>query len=251
VILDKFKLDGRVALVTGGGRGIGREIARCFIEAGARTIIAEVDSATGEATAKEFGPLAHFLELDVSKSASVDEAAVKVMSEYGQIDILVNNAAICINSDAADTTDATWRRQMDINLDGVFYCCRAFGRHMISRGSGSIVNISSTAAVIDIRPQHHIAYSAAKAGVAQLSRVLASEWARHGVRVNAVLPGYTKTAMPLGAGKELISKWMEMIPMGRWLEPAEIAASVFFLASDAASGVTGHLMVVDGGYTVW
>jgi NAD(P)-dependent dehydrogenase (short-subunit alcohol dehydrogenase family) len=251
VILDKFKLDGRVALVTGGGRGIGREIARCFIEAGARTVIAEVDTATGAATAKELGPLAHFVELDVSRSASVDEAAAKVLSDHGPIDILVNNAAICINSDAADTSDATWRRQMDINLDGVFYCCRAFGRQMIAKGSGSIVNISSTAAVIDIRPQHHIAYSAAKAGVAQLSRVLASEWAPRGVRVNAVLPGYTKTAMPLGAGEELISKWMEMIPMGRWLEPAEIAASVFFLASDAASGVTGHLMVVDGGYTVW
>lgn len=251
MILDKFKLDGRVALVTGGGRGIGREIARCFIEAGARTVIAEVDTATGAATAKELGPLAHFVELDVSQSASVDVAAAKVLSDHGPIDILVNNAAICINSDAADTSDAIWRRQMDINLDGVFYCCRAFGRQMIAKGSGSIVNISSTAAVIDIRPQHHIAYSAAKAGVAQLSRVLASEWARHGVRVNAVLPGYTKTAMPLGAGEELISKWMEMIPMGRWLEPAEIAASVFFLASDAASGVTGHLMVVDGGYTVW
>jgi NAD(P)-dependent dehydrogenase (short-subunit alcohol dehydrogenase family) len=251
MFLDKFKLDGRVALVTGGGRGIGREIVRCLIEAGAKTIIAEVDAATGEATAKEFGRLAHFIHLDVSQSANVDQAAATVLSEHGPVDILVNNAAICINSDAADTSDDTWRRQMTVNLDAVFYCCRAFGRNMIARRSGSIVNISSTAAVIDIRPQHHVAYSAAKAGVAQLSRVLASEWAQYGVRVNAVLPGYTNTVMPLGAGKELVSKWLEMIPMGRMLDPAEIAASVFFLASDAASGVTGHLMVVDGGYTVW
>jgi len=251
MFLDKFKLDGRIAVVTGGGRGIGREIARCLVEAGARTLVAEVNSATGAATAKELGPLARFIELDVSQSASVEQAAAKVVSEHGRVDILINNAGVCINSDAADTTDDIWRRQMAVNLDGVFQCCRAFGRHMLARASGSIVNISSTAAVIDIRPQHHVAYSTAKAGVAQLSRVLASEWARHGVRVNAVLPGYTNTAMPLGAGKELVSKWLEMIPMGRMLEPAEIAAAVLFLASDAASGVTGHLMVVDGGYTVW
>lgn len=251
MLLDRFRLDGRVAVVTGGGRGIGLEIARGFVDAGANVVIAEVDPETGAAAAAQLGGKASFVRIDVSDSGNVDDAVGQVIGQNGKVDILVNNAGICINADATETSDEVWRRQMSINLDGVFYCCRSFGRHMVERGRGSIVNISSTAAVIDIRPQHHIGYSTSKAGVSQLSRVLASEWAKNGVRVNAVLPGYTATAMPLSAGKELVDSWLEMIPMGRMLDPTEIASSVLFLASDAASGITGHLLVADGGYTVW
>lgn len=251
MFFDKLSLKGRVALVTGGGRGIGRCIAGFLVEAGALTLIAEIDPATGEAAAKELGSLSRSVQLDVADSEAVTRIAEQVSSAYGSLDVLVNNAGVCVNADAAEFLDAIWRRQMQVNLDGVFHCCRAFGRDMLRRGTGSIVNISSIAGMIDIRPQHHLAYSTAKAGVAQLSRVLASEWARQGVRVNAVLPGYTNTAMPIGAGKELLPRWLEMIPMGRLLEPEEIASAVCFLASDAASGITGHLLVVDGGYTVW
>jgi len=251
MILDRFQLNSRVAVVTGGGRGIGFEIARGFVDAGAEVVIAEIDPETGGAAAEQLGPKASFVQVDVSDSRSVENAVASIIGTHHKIDILVNNAGICINSDAADTSDEVWRRQMSINLDGVFYCCRAFGGQMVQRGRGSIVNISSTAAFIDVRPQHHIGYSASKAGVAQLSRVLASEWAQNGVRVNAVLPGYTATAMPLAVGKELVDSWLQMIPMGRMLEPIEIATTVLFLASDAASGVTGHLLVADGGYTVW
>jgi NAD(P)-dependent dehydrogenase (short-subunit alcohol dehydrogenase family) len=249
--LDKFRLDGRIAVITGGGRGIGLAISRAFVEAGAQVIVAGLDVKNGAAAVERLGKAAEFVRLDVADSAGVDAAAAAIIQKHGKVDILINNAGICINADALDTSDEVWRRQMAVNLDGVFYCCRAFGRHMMKRASGSIVNISSTAGVIDVRPQHHIAYSASKAGVSQISRVLASELARHGIRVNAVLPGYVATDMTLSASKEFMEAWTKMIPLGRMLDPEEVAPSALFLASDAASGITGHLLVVDGGYTVW
>ncbi|NGO55931.1 SDR family NAD(P)-dependent oxidoreductase [Allomesorhizobium camelthorni] len=248
---DKFRLDGRIVVVSGAGRGIGIEVARYMVNAGARIIIAEIDRQTGEDAASELGPMAEFVPLDVADRVAVDSAAEKILARHGRVDVLVNNAAICIDSNAEETSDEVWRRQMSVDLDGVFYCCRAFGRKMIEEKAGSIINISSIAAFVGLRPQNHVAYSVAKAGVAQLSRVLASEWARHCVRVNSILPGYTKTPMPLGVGDDLVSKWLEMIPMGRILDPEEIAGAALFLASDASSGITGHLLVVDGGYTIW
>jgi NAD(P)-dependent dehydrogenase (short-subunit alcohol dehydrogenase family) len=247
---EKFRLDGRVAVVTGGGRGIGLAIAEAFVDAGSRTVIAEIDRSLGHAAVDRLGPSAEFIELDVARSADVGKAAAAVVARHGRVDVLVNNAGICLTADAVDTSDEIWRRQLAVNLDGVFFCCREFGRYMIRARRGSIVNVSSIAGVIDVRPQNHVGYDASKAAIVQMARALASEWAIHGVRVNAIAPGYVATTMPqMEPGR--MEAWLSMIPIGRMIEPNEIAAAVLFLASDAASAVTGHLLLADGGYTVW
>ena len=254
--IERFRLDDRIAVVTGGGRGIGFAISSALAEAGATVIIAEINAETGNAAAEKLqqaGHKAEFLQLNVADSASVRAAAEELIQRHERIDVLVNNAGICINAGALETTDEIWDKQMAVNQSGLFYCCREFGRYMVERGSGSIVNLSSIAAVIDIRPQHHIAYSATKAAVTQMTKVLASEWASHGVRVNALGPGYVATDMPMAGGKnqELLNTWLSYIPIGRMIEPDEVAAAALFLASDASSSVTGHLLMTDGGYTVW
>jgi NAD(P)-dependent dehydrogenase (short-subunit alcohol dehydrogenase family) len=254
--LDRFKLDGRLAVVTGGGKGIGFAIAQALLGAGARIVIAEIDEPTGRAAAETLRRegTADFVRLDVADPGAVRDVAGRIATEHGVPHILINNAGICLNAGALDTTDALWRRQMAINLDGLFYCCREFGRGMVAEGRGAIVNLASMAGVIDVRPQHHIAYSASKAAVAQVSRVLASEWARSGVRVNAIGPGYVATEMPLAATKDdpgMLDQWMSMVPRGTFIQPDEVASAVLFLASDAASAVTGHLLMADAGYTIW
>jgi NAD(P)-dependent dehydrogenase (short-subunit alcohol dehydrogenase family) len=247
---DQFRLDGRVAVVTGAGRGIGLAIAETFVAAGARTIVAEIDPSLGRAAVERLGSLAELAELDVARSAAVKQVADDLVARHGRVDVLVNNAGICLTSDALDTTDELWRQQMSVNLDGVFFCCREFGRHMVRARRGSIVNVSSIAGVIDVRPQKHVGYDTSKAGVIQIARALASEWAPYGIRVNAIAPGYVATTMPqVQPGR--METWMSLVPIGRMLQPSEIAAAVLFLASDAASSVTGHLLLADGGYTVW
>lgn len=251
MVLGVFSLKDRVAVVTGGGRGIGYAVAEVFVQAGAKVVIAEINAASGQAAAERLGSTVDFIALDVTRSDQVATVAADVLRRHGQVDVLINNAGICLNAGALDTTDDIWRRQLQVNLDGVFFCCREFGRDMVRRRRGSIVNLSSIAAVIDVRPQHHIAYSDSKAAVAQVSRVLASEWAEAGVRVNAIGPGYVATEMPLAAGAELLDVWKTQIPIGRMIEPEEIASAILFLASDAASAVTGHLLMADGGFTAW
>ena len=251
--MKRFDVAGRSVIVTGAARGIGRAIASTFVEAGAHVTLADIDSATGARAALDLGERAMFRTLDVSDSAAVSTFVADIVATDGVPDILVNNAGICLNAAALETTDDLWHRQMGVTLHGVFYLSREFGRHMIARGRGNIVNISSITAQIDIRPQHHIAYSVSKAGVSQMTRVLGAEWAKTGVRVNAVAPGYVATEMPLAAGSNsgLLDTWLADIPIGRLLEPEEIATAVHFLASDASSAMTGHVLMADGGYTVW
>jgi NAD(P)-dependent dehydrogenase (short-subunit alcohol dehydrogenase family) len=250
MILERFSLAGKTAVITGAGRGIGFAIAHAFAEAGAKIIIADRDAVLGMQAAVTLGAAAEFAALDVSDSASVRAVSADLHRRHHRIDILVNNAAICEIVDALATTDDIWRRHMAVNLDGLFYCCREFGRQMVAAQQGAIVNIVSIGALIEPRLQHHIAYGASKAGVAQMTRSLAVEWASSGVRVNAVAPGYTATELALTAGHELIQSWLPHIPLGRLMEPAEIAAAVLFFASAASSGLTGAMLAVDGGYTV-
>lgn len=253
--LERFSLKDRVAVVTGAGRGIGLEIARALAEAGATVIIAEIIEKAGREAAQslaEAGRKADFYLLDVTDSAMVDRAANDIFEKYGKIDILVNNAGYANNIKAEDYSDEEYYKLMRINLDGVMFCCRAFGRLMLARG-GSIVNIGSMSGIIVNKPQPQVPYNASKAAVHMLTKSLACEWANSGVRVNAVAPGYINTEMTLRGRKnaEWNACWLEMTPMGRCGEPWEVASAVLFLASDAASYITGSVLSVDGGYTAW
>ena len=254
--LEQMKMTGKVAVVTGAGRGIGFEIARALGAAGAAVVIAELNETTGRAAADtltELGTQAEFLQVDVTDSAAVNRAASEVISKHGRVEVLVNNAGTADNPSALECSDETYRRLMTLNLDAVFFCCREFGRYMTAAGRGAIVNIGSMSGIIANRPQPQAHYNTSKAGVHMLTKSLACEWAQMGVRVNAVAPGYIATEMTLrGRSKpEWFGCWTDMTPMGRCGEPKEVASAVLFLASDAASYITGSVLSVDGGYTAW
>jgi len=249
-------LSGRVAIVTGAGRGIGRAVAATLGAAGAAVGVAEFQEDSGRASAQalaEAGVDSAYLHVDVRDPGSVRAMVESALERFGRIDILVNNAGVATNTPAEDISDEEWLQVMNVNLNGVFWCCREVGRHMLARGSGAIVNMASMSGVIANAPQPQSHYNASKAGVILLTKSLAGEWARRGVRVNAVSPGYIGTEMTkLGMGNaDWYRVWLDMTPMGRVGEPDEIARAVWFLASDAASFATGTNLVIDGGYTSW
>jgi NAD(P)-dependent dehydrogenase (short-subunit alcohol dehydrogenase family) len=255
--LEKLRLDGRVAVITGGGRNIGLACGQALAEAGATVVIADLDpalAAEGAAAIVATGGKADSVAIDVTKSASVDAAAAEVKAKHGRVDVLVCCAGICKSEvKAEDMSDSIWQLHMDINLNGVFYACRAFGSIMLAQGSGSIVNIGSMSAEIVNKPQEQAAYNASKAAVHHLTKSLAAEWATRGVRVNAVAPTYIETTLTRFGmeNPKLYPHWIENTPMGRVGQPHEVASMVQFLASDAASLMTGSVVLVDGGYTCW
>lgn len=255
--LEKLRLDGRIATVTGGGRNIGLACGMALAEAGATVVVADLDAALAAAGAKaiaDAGYKSDSVVLDVTDSASVDAAAAAVQSRHGRADILVCNAGIAISEvKAEDTSDDHWLKHIDINLNGVFRCCRAFGRIMLAQGGGAIVNIGSMSGFIVNKPQEQSFYNASKAGVHHLTKSLAAEWATRGVRVNAVAPTYIETTLTRFGmdNPKLYPHWLNMTPMDRVGQPEEIASVVHFLASDAASLLTGSIVLADGGYTCW
>ena len=256
MILDRFKLDGRVAVVTGAARGIGFQVARALGEAGARVVLTDLDAAGSTSAAESLlteGVEAIAMTLDVSDSHAVEVAADEVVTRFGYVDILVNNAGIGGLSPALEMSDTEWKRVIDVNTNAVFWCARAFGRHMVARRSGSIVNVGSMSGLIVNRGFSAAHYMVSKAGVHQITKALAVEWADIGVRVNAVAPGYTVTSQTdlLRNRPELHDMCIATTPMKRFAEPVEIAAAVLFLASDAASYCTGSVLSVDGGHTCW
>jgi NAD(P)-dependent dehydrogenase (short-subunit alcohol dehydrogenase family) len=256
VYLQKFDLSGKRALVTGGWRGIGLACAEALGEAGASVVIAGTSRegcAEGVATLAARGIRATSLIVDVTDSAAVDRAAAQLNDE-APVDILVNNAGIARGDiPAEDLDDERWLTVMNVNLNGTFWCARAFGRHMLARRSGTIVNVGSISGEIVNRPQNQSHYNASKAAVHHLTRSLAAEWADRGVRVNAVAPTYIDTPMNQFVKSETAKyeTWLAMTPMHRMGQVDEIASVVLFLASDAASLLTGSIILADGGYTSW
>jgi NAD(P)-dependent dehydrogenase (short-subunit alcohol dehydrogenase family) len=255
--LEKLRLDGRMAVVTGGGRAIGLACVEALSEAGARVVIADYDPAVaeeGRAAMEAKGYKVETVRMDVTDSRRVEEVADQLVRDHGQVDILVNNAGIARSETPAEkVADEHWLNVVDVNLNGTFWCCRAFGRYMLDAGRGAIVNIGSMSGFIVNKPQEQAYYNASKAAVHHLTKSLAAEWGARGVRVNAVAPTYINT--PLNAfvksNPAMYDAWIGGTPMARLGEVEEIASVVLFLASDAASLLTGSIVLADGGYTCW
>jgi len=255
--LEKFRLGGKTAIVTGGGQGIGLACVEALAEAGARVVIADRDVKVAEAGRAEMKKKGHEIELvdmDVTDSKRVSDVADQMTSRYGKVDILVNNAGIARSETPAETVaDEHWLDVIDVNLNGTFWCCRAFGKHMLRAKAGTIVNVGSMSGFIVNKPQEQCYYNASKAAVHHLTKSLAAEWGARGVRVNAVAPTYIET--PLNAfvksNAKMYDAWIGGTPMARMGQVEEIASVVLFLASEAASLMTGSIVLVDGGYTCW
>jgi NAD(P)-dependent dehydrogenase (short-subunit alcohol dehydrogenase family) len=253
-VLDKFRLDDKVALVTGGSRGIGAALAVALAEAGAHVAITARDPALADQAAqrlKATGRRVVTLDTDVTLPDQVDAAVDQVSNELGPIDILVNNAGISIDANALEMTNKQWHSVLDVNLDGVWYCSQAVGRQMVARGTGTIVNVGSMSAMIVNRARWQAAYLASKAAVHQLTKALAAEWAPFGLRVNALAPGYILTeSSPLDQPQ--YQPWcVEPAAMKRYGLPEELGPATVFLASEASSFMTGSVVVIDGGFTLF
>ncbi len=252
----KYDLSGRIAVITGGAGSIGLASAHALAECGAAIVIGdirEVEGGDAVRALREAGHAAEFFQLDVTQSDEVDRFAQAVAERHGRVDIVVTSTGISYTTPAAEITDSEWAEVRGVNLDGVFYTNRAFGKIMLERGAGSIVNIGSCAGLIANRPQTHAHYSAAKAVVHMMSRSLAGEWAAKGVRVNALVNAHIETPMTRADidDSENYAIWIGNSPMNRVGQPHEVASCVLFLASDAASLITGSLLIADAGYTVW
>lgn len=253
----QFDLTAEVAVVTGGASGIGLEAAKALGTCGANIVLLDMN-ADGLNAAAETLKAAGVASvdgrvLDVTDPQAVEAMATAIVAECGQVDILVNSAGIARLNSALDTPDEEWRLVMDVNVNGVYWASRAFGRSMVARNKGSIVNLGSMSGLIINRPQTAPSYMASKGAVHMMTKALAVEWATSGVRVNALAPGYVGTEMTLKMRErpELFNTWIDMTPMGRLGTPQEIASAILFLASPASSYVTGAILSIDGGYTAW
>ena len=253
-VREAFDLSGKVAVVTGGNTGLGEAFARALAEMGAKVALAARTRKRSEAVATEIeasGGEAMAVDLDVKEPDQVERMLGEVTERSGPVDILVNNAGVCYHRPAAEVPREEWLDTFEVNVHGLWYCAQTVGKQMIERGGGVIINIGSISAMIVNRPQWQPAYNASKAAVHQLTKSLAAEWAPYNVRVNALAPGYVKTAMAPVDRPEFRRHWIEDAPMKRFAMPEELGPSLVYVASDASSFMTGSVLVVDGGYTLW
>ncbi|KAK9383132.1 uncharacterized protein V2V93DRAFT_364335 [Kockiozyma suomiensis] len=254
-ILDSFRLDGKIAVVTGGARGLGFSMAEGLCGAGLSGIaILDLQTDLGDSACEqlssEFGVKAHFYRLDVRDEVAVQDAMDSVVREFGKIDILVCSAGVADLVHAEDYSPAKFRRVIDINLNGSFVCAQAAGKHMIAGANGgSIIFIGSMSGSIVNWPQPQSAYNASKAGVIHLMKSLSAEWAQHRIRCNSISPGYMDTPLNTAYESALFGEWKSRTPMGRLGQPQELAGAALWLASDAGSFCTGSDIRIDGGYT--
>jgi NAD(P)-dependent dehydrogenase (short-subunit alcohol dehydrogenase family) len=259
-VLDLFRLTGQVAVVTGAARGLGRQMALALAEAGADVAICDLLEENGQRTAEELAELgrrSYFGQVDVTRVDQVEAFVGQVIERLGKIDILVNNAGISSDGLALDEEpDDAWRRMIDTNLSSMFYFGKRVARHMIDRGEGGvIINMASINSLVisNIAPRHNVPYCVAKAGVAQLTRGMAADWAPYGIRANAIAPGTMLTAQTAASRKhpEIVERIIANAPMKRYGKEEEIKGLVVYLASPASSFMTGSLVVMDGGTTIW
>jgi len=252
--MKQFSLEGKVAIVTGSSRGIGRAIAEGLARAGAAVTVNGRDPDTTRSVATEItaaGGKSLAVPADVSSAADVERLIQTTVATFGHLDILVNNAGISPYFKPAETmTEAEWDDIMKVNLKGVFLCCQSAGRVMIRQKSGRIINMSSIGSKVAL--PRLVAYCSAKGAINQLTRVLAVEWASHGIRVNAIAPGYVDTDLTKGLSDnpKRLEPMLRQIPLGHLGIPADIVGAAIYLASDASSYVTGHILDVDGGWLV-
>jgi NAD(P)-dependent dehydrogenase (short-subunit alcohol dehydrogenase family) len=250
-----FDLRGRVAVVTGGGRGIGRAVAEALAAHGARVVVcgrkaSDLEQTVRASRTKSGGGEPFYVRMDVTSEADVTGAREEILARAGAIDILVNNAGIDPHYAALEkTSQQDWDDIVAVNLTGVFRCCRALGSAMLERQRGAIINISSIAGRVGVKRQ--VPYCATKGGVEQLTRALACDWAEHGIRVNAIAYGFIETDLTRAVltHPHIGPRYLARIPMGRFGQLSDVTGAVVFLASPAASYVTGHSLVVDGGWT--
>ncbi|PWD50209.1 2-deoxy-D-gluconate 3-dehydrogenase [Serinibacter arcticus] len=244
-----FDLHGRTALITGSGRGLGQGVALGLARAGADLVLVGRPGSQHETRAlvADLGRDVEVLELDVSDLDAVERVSARTLENH-QVDILVNNAGIIDRADSAEVGSADWHRVLDVNLTGLFFLCQQLGRPMVERGHGKIVSIAS---LLSFQGGLRVAsYTAAKHGVAGITKALANEWGPHGVQVNAIAPGYmaTDNTAPLREDPERSRSILERIPAGRWGTPQDVSGAAVFLSSSAADYVNGHVLVVDGGW---
>ncbi|OXB81536.1 UNVERIFIED_CONTAM: hypothetical protein H355_008384, partial [Colinus virginianus] len=254
-ILDRLRLDDKVAYVTGSGQGIGRAFAHALGEAGAKVAVVDLILEKAEAVACELnlkGIKSIALAADVSKPEDVQRIVDTIVARWGTIDIACNNAGINMNSASEDTSLEEWDKTFNVNLRGLFLCCQAAGRIMLNQGYGKIINTASMASLIVPHPQKQLAYNASKAGVVKLTQTLGTEWIDRGVRVNCISPGIVDT--PLIHSPELqplVQRWLEDIPAARLARVTDLQAAIVYLASEASDYMTGHNLVIEGGQSLW
>lgn len=255
--IDRFGLAGKVAVVTGGARGIGYAVASLSASVGADIAIIDILEDVGVTSARNLatssGKRVQFYPADLRDPAQAVEAAAKIEADFRRVDVLFNCIGVNPNTDFLQIPPDEWTNVINVNVNGQFFIAQAFARQMARHGGGSIVAIGSNSGFIVDKPQPQAHYNTSKAAVHQMVKAMAVELAPHKIRVNAVAPGYVMTEMTKRglSTQEWVKLWEEMTPMHRFADPSEIAYTMLFLASDAASYVTGAILLVDGGYTCW